>query len=79
MAIIFSQDQDLAEVASEVRNIARSTNRWLKIACAYPSSATASARRGIDRTDWIPMERDLYDRCLDPRDYRPPDWQSRRD
>lgn len=46
VAIVFSQDQDLAEVASEIRDIARSTNRWLKIACAFPESSSATSHRG---------------------------------
>ena len=74
VAVVFSQDQDLAEVATEMRDIARSTDRWLKIACAYPVSSTATSRRGIDRTDWIHLDRATYDRCLDPHDYRPADW-----
>lgn len=36
VALVFSQDQDLSEVAEEVRTIAREHDRWLKIACAYP-------------------------------------------
>ena len=74
VAVIFSQDQDLAEVATEIRGIARSTDRWLKIASAYPVSPTASTRKGIARTDWLPMDRAFYDACLDPRDYRPANW-----
>ena len=70
VAVIFSQDQDLAEVADEIRHIARVENRWLKIASAYPVSPTASARRGIDKTDWFRMDRAFYDACLDPQDYR---------
>ena len=74
VAVIFSQDQDLAEVSSEIRDIARSTNRWLKIASAYPDSPTATSYRGIDRTDWIALDRSLYDSCLDLRDYRQANW-----
>ena len=74
VAVIFSQDQDLAEVASEIRDIVRSTNRWLKIASAYPNSPTATSHRGIDRTDWIVLDRSLYDSCLDLRDYRQANW-----
>ena len=74
VAVIFSQDQDLAEVALEIRDIAASTGRWLKIASAYPAGSEATSSRGVDRTDWILIERALYDQCLDPRDYRPPDW-----
>ena len=36
VAIVFSQDQDLAEVAREVRDIARSADRWLKVVSAFP-------------------------------------------
>jgi uncharacterized LabA/DUF88 family protein len=70
VAVIFSQDQDLAEVADEVRAIARGDNRWIKVACAYPDSPTASTHRGIDGADWFKMDQNFYDACLDPRDYR---------
>ncbi len=71
VALVFSQDQDLSEVAEEIRVIAREQGRWLKIACAYPSSPTSRNRRGIDKADWIPIDRATYDSCLDRRDYRP--------
>ncbi len=45
--------------------------RWLKIASAFPSSLSSRKRRGIDKTDWIPIDRATYDGCLDGRDYRP--------
>lgn len=70
VALIFSQDQDLSEVAEETRVIAREQNRWIKIACAFPSSPTSSNRRGIDKTDWIRIDRARYAACLDRRDYR---------
>ncbi len=71
VAVIFSQDQDLSEVADEVREISREQGRWIKMACAYPVSPTYNNRRGIDRTDWIKIDRVTYDKCLDPNDYRP--------
>ena len=71
VAVVFSQDQDLAEVAREVRDISRSTKRWLKVVSASPVGPTATSTRGIDRTDWFRMAREFYDACLDPRDYRP--------
>jgi uncharacterized LabA/DUF88 family protein len=71
VAVIFSQDQDLSEVADEVRAIARDQNRWIKLACAFPSSPAYSNTRGIDKTDWIRIDRATYNACLDPRDYRP--------
>ena len=70
VAVIFSQDQDLSEVAVEIRAISKQFDRWLKVACAFPESPTASNRRGINNTDWLPIDRAMYQRCIDPRDYR---------
>lgn len=71
VAVVFSQDQDMSEVADEVRSIAREQKRWFKIASAYPCSPTSQNRRGVNKTDWIRIDRALYDQCLDPADYRP--------
>ena len=71
VAVIFSQDQDLAETADEIRRIAVREKRWIKIACAYPQSENPANRRGIDKTKWIPLDRAIYDSCLDARDYFP--------
>jgi hypothetical protein len=71
VAIIFSQDSDLAEVAAEVKDISLAQDQWLKVVSAFPTSPTATARRGIEGTDWVRMDRAFYDACLDPKDYRP--------
>lgn len=71
VALIFSQDQDLSEVADEVRAISIQQCRWIKLACAFPVSPTAENRRGINGTEWIRIDRATYDACLDPNDYRP--------
>jgi len=71
VALLFSQDQDFSEVADEVRAVAREQRRWIKIASAFPFSPTASNRRGINKTDWIAIDRTLYDACIDRGDYRP--------
>jgi NYN domain len=70
VAIVFSQDQDLSEVADEIRLIARQQNRWIRMACAYPVSPTAANKRGINGTQWIKIDRAFYDACIDPKDYR---------
>lgn len=70
VAVIFSQHQDLSEVAEEIRLMAQEQQRWIKIACAFPFSPTTRNRRGIDKTDWIKIDRAAYDTCLDRRDYR---------
>jgi len=71
VAVVFSQDQDLSEVAEEVRLIAKEQDRWIKIASAYPVSPAALNRRGVNKTDWIKIDRDLYDSCIDPKDHWP--------
>jgi uncharacterized LabA/DUF88 family protein len=71
IALVMSQDQDLSEVADEVREIARQQDRWLKMASAFPASPASQNRRGINGTDWIKIDRATYEGCLDSRDYRP--------
>ncbi len=71
VALIFSQDQDLSEVADEVRAISKEQNRWIKIACVFPVSPTYSNTRGINGTDWIKIDRQTFDKCIAPKDYRP--------
>ena len=68
VAIVFSQDQDLAEVAGEVRDISRSADRWLKVVSAFPHGPNATSTRGIDRSGWFRMDREFYDASLDPGD-----------
>lgn len=71
VALIFSQDQDLSEAADEVKAISIQQSRWIKVACAFPVSPARQNRRGVNGTDWIPIDRSAYDACLDPNDYRP--------
>ena len=75
VAVVFSQDQDLAEAVNEVVEIARETDRWIKVVSAFPSGPNASTKRGIDGADWFRMDQNFYDACLDPRDYRPKKFQ----
>jgi uncharacterized LabA/DUF88 family protein len=70
VALIFSQDQDFVEVATEIRRIASVQNRPITVACAYPVSPDYDNVRGIDKTDWIPIDRTLYDQAIDPVNYR---------
>lgn len=73
-AIIFSQDQDLSEAADEIRKIAREQRRWIRIASAFPKGSNS---RGINKTDWLQIDRPTYEACIDPFDYRPPPTQPR--
>lgn len=56
--------------ARAVRVIAKEQARWIKMASAFPVSPAARNKRGINNTDWVPIDRAAYDACLDPRDYR---------
>lgn len=69
VGVIFSQDQDLSEVAEEITRISKEQSRWIKIASAFPVSPTYRGR-GINKTDWIKIDKQTYDSCLDPNDYR---------
>lgn len=70
VALVLSQDQDLSEVADELRIITKEQNRWIKIASAFPYSPTVKNTRGINNTEWVKIDRAIYDACLDPKDYR---------
>ena len=72
VVVIFSQDQDLSEVSKEIREIAKSQNRWIQVVCAFPSGPNATSSRGINGTDWVEIDEEWYNSCLDHRDYRAP-------
>ena len=64
VALLLSQDQDFVELARDVRSVAQRQGRWIKMASAYPAPSGATAERGVDNTDWIPIDRATYDACL---------------
>jgi hypothetical protein len=71
VAILFCRDQDFSELADEIKRISIDSKRWIKVASAYPYSPVVKNFRGIDKTDWIKIDKALYDACIDKRDYRP--------
>ena len=74
VALIFSQDQDLSEAVNDIHQLSKDQRRWIKIASCFPASPDSTNNRGINDTDWIPMDKATYDKCIDPRDYRPKKW-----
>ena len=70
VAVIFSQDQDLSEVAKEVKLMSNQQKRWIKICSAFPVGGSATSTRGISGTDWIKLDEQTYNLCLDTKDYR---------
>jgi uncharacterized LabA/DUF88 family protein len=71
IAIIFSQDTDLNEAVNEIYEIRKEFNRWIRLECAFPHSEEMKKQRGLDNTQWRPITKELYDQCIDERDYRP--------
>jgi uncharacterized LabA/DUF88 family protein len=71
VAVIFSQDQDLAEAVAEVKEISQELQRWIRIESAFPVGKGKLGRRGIDGTQWRIIDKSLYDLCIDSTDYRP--------
>ena len=70
VVVIFSQDQDFSEVAKEVRYISKRDGRWVKVASAFPVSSEHDNNSGINYTDWIRIDKKMYDECIDPKNYR---------
>ena len=70
VALVFSQDQDLSEVSEDIRKISLNQSRWIKIISIFPASPTSKNTRGINKTDWIKIDREIYDACIDKNDYR---------
>jgi uncharacterized LabA/DUF88 family protein len=70
VVLLFSQDQDFAELADEVRAIAREQQRWIRIASAYPVGPGTRNTRGVERTDWIPIDRATYEAFMETREAR---------
>ena len=70
VAIIFSQDTDLEEAIEEVYDMRNEfNNRWVQLFCAFPYISNLCW--GLNNTKWIKINKKLYDKCIDPRDYRP--------
>ena len=70
VVLLFSQDQDFAELADEVRAIAREQQRWIKIASAYPVGPGTRNARGVEHTDWTPIDRATYEAWRETREGR---------
>lgn len=73
VALIFSQDSDLAEVVQEIGELRRELNRWLVVDCAYPyDPSSPSYKHGVPGVRPVPFDKALYDTCIDPVNYFPP-------
>lgn len=72
-AIIYSQDQDLNEVVSEIAAIGELKGVEIKLASAFPTAPDSDFDRGIMNTQWLRFDKQVYDRCIDEADHFPRD------
>ena len=68
--VIFSTDQDFTEVRDHVTRVAKSQGRTIRFVSAYPL-APGSRIWGINGFEHVPIPQQIYEQCIDPRDYRP--------
>lgn len=68
--IIFSTDQDFTEVRDHVESVAKTQGRTIRFVSAYPT-APRSQIWGINGFEHLPITQQVYEQCIDPRDYRP--------
>ena len=69
-AIIVSQDADFGPAVRLAKQIAHSQSRMLQWESAFVVGGEGGYQRGVPGTHWVPIPKDLYDRCIDPTDYR---------
>ncbi len=68
VALIFSQDQDFAELASEIKSLARQEGRWVQVASAFPDKGTNKS--GVHGTLPIAIDQETFARVLDSAENR---------
>jgi hypothetical protein len=71
VAVVYSEDQDLAEAIADVWEIAREQSRRVELWSAFPENLRQVRYRQIKGTRPFVLSEALYNACLDPRDYRP--------
>jgi hypothetical protein len=69
-AIIVSQDADFGPAVSLSKEIAHAQGRTLDFESAFPFSPGKGSRVGIPDTNWVHIDKAMYDACLDLTDYR---------
>lgn len=77
VAILVSEDSDLAPAVATAKEIARGVGHHVYFESAFPYDkdrfkALGRRAHGIPGTTPIPMSKGTYDACLDPTDYRVP-------
>lgn len=68
IAVIFSQDGDLAEAVQDAFQIAATQRRRITVECAYPVDGI-TPQHGIKHAYPLEFDRTVYDSCLDLTNY----------
>lgn len=69
-AILVSQDHDLAPAVKLSKHVAREQGRAVVIESAFPVLQRHQQSRPIPGTVAVPIDKETYDLCYDPTDYR---------
>ena len=69
---IVSSDQDFGPAIRLAKQIAKDQGRNLEFYSSQPTERGRFNNRGIAGTQWIKIDKNLYDACIDPKDYRSP-------
>lgn len=70
VAVVFSQDQDLSEAVTEMKEIAEVEGRHFFAISAFPFGQLSQNNRPITGTSPERIALQDYDKCLDKKDYR---------
>ena len=70
VAIIVSQDADFAPAVRRAKEVAQKQGRFVTIQSSFPE-VTGRQSSGIRGTRFIPIDKSLYDTCLESDRYRP--------
>lgn len=75
-AIIVSQDADFGPAVALAKQIAKDQQRSLQFFSAFPCAN--ATERGVPGTNWVYIDKEMYDSCFDSIDYRPRPQRMRR-
>lgn len=68
--VLVTKDKSLSVLAQNIRQISYDNKRWIKVVNAFPyikpeAGVVNNHHVGIDKTDWLHLDRDFYDRCVE--------------
>ena len=70
VAIIVSQDSDFGPAVRLAKQIAKNQGVTLEFESAFPFAQGRVSPRGVPGTNWVRINKGIYDACIDTSDYR---------